>query len=843
MNRLWSLLGYDQVANDLLSYFRSSLQHRVAVIDGPPGSGKSTFALGLAAAWRDGGGRVAILEGDDLNERRDLYPFQRGISALDPAWSAIRSVAGLVPKLVDLIAGTGGGAALAVAGATRLREGARARRTMFMTPDERRIIADLERAAGQKPLLLIADNIHWWDAASLSLLQQILSPEATEAYPFLAAVRVVAVRTTNASQPAIHADFLNRILLRLQAREWHLRAVRRDEFPVVLEILADANRPGGDDDAAKARLDELSDLLFMLSNGHFALAWKAADYVLQGPSELSLLGELDEAGFIRAVFEERLISHGAFGEQGLQVLEFAALIGLTFRHDELACLAAQGSDSLLPILALSARNGIIEIMEDHAHFRHDYFRRYFRNRLADRASPLHAKFADCLRQFRPGDYLARFRSLALGGQPRAALTPLALHAIQNVRTGFAWDRSLTDDERRDLEEGEMARYLGGWRNAWSLLARYEFQACLEVLDRLPVTVPKALAAEADFLRASCLLATRREADRRDAYELLKDWLGYKECEPELGIRLAQLYLYAQVHVEPEGCHRTERQIIRFLSARTSHDPAAVDQIYKLQRCASSLYVDEIAVDRVAEAVAHFAPAANMTISRDPLEYYRCLTNYVAELISTARYDEALTQDGVLSALIDHYGADFFPRTEYPKNNGVLAAYRAGLIEAREAFERIGRLVETVAAGPDPYYLQNSLAVYAMLAGNYAVAGATLEKLLGRLTTPSAQTLEPNMVYLIRSNHAGYLHLTGQSAEGLAAWREIAPLIDSIPYTFTPYFRRKHELMLEAFQSVPGGDAAAWDRFPLEGGRQEVGPCWDNFGRGFRMPEIEFWRDN
>ncbi len=189
MNRLWSLLGYDWVADELLSYFRSNLQHRVAVVDGPPGAGKSTFALGVGAAWRDGGGRVAILEGDDLNERRDLYPFQRGISVLDPGWSAVRSAAEFVPKLIDFVAGTGGGVTLAVEGATRLREGARGRKAIFITPEERKIISDLEQAAGHKPMLLIADNIHWWDVASLSLLQQILSPEAIEAYPFLAAIR------------------------------------------------------------------------------------------------------------------------------------------------------------------------------------------------------------------------------------------------------------------------------------------------------------------------------------------------------------------------------------------------------------------------------------------------------------------------------------------------------------------------------------------------------------------------------------------------------------------------------------------------------------------------------
>jgi hypothetical protein len=146
------------------------------------------------------------------------------------------------------------------------------------------------------------------------------------------------------------------------------------------------------------------------------------------------------------------------------------------------------------------------------------------------------------------------------------------------------------------------------------------------------------------------------------------------------------------------------------------------------------------------------------------------------------------------------------------------------------------------AESDPYYLRNSLAIYAMLAGRYDLAGEVFGDLLERCSTIPAGELEPSMVFLIRSNHAAYLHLTGRSDEGLAVWREIASLIDRIAYVFTNYLRRRHELMIDAFAAVPHFDAAGWDRFLVRDGRQEVGPCWDNFGRGFRMPEIEFWRD-
>lgn len=838
MQELWTLLGHDRIAEQLLEYFRTDPSHRLALVEGTPGAGKSTFARGVAAAWREGGGTVALLEGDDLNERRELYPFQRGLSALDQGWSAMTNVASIVPKILDAAAGTGGLASLAVEGATRLKSAARGSRLLFIGKEQQRILADLERISANKTLLLVADNIHWWDVTSLLLLLDMLSSEAAVAYPFLGRMRVVAVRTNENDQPAIHADCLNQVLRRLKPQKWQLPTISKEDFPTVLRALS-----GTHSDEEVGVVESLSDFLFLLSNGHLALAWKAAEHLLDAPDKASLLSELDEAAFLREIFEERLRAQGAFGDQGLKLLEMAAVIGLTFRNDELSCLADQKLDALLPVLGLGAKGGIIELRGEQGHFRHDYFRRYFRRRLADRSTALHAKLAECLRQFRPGDYLSRYRAHELGGSPRAGLPMLALHMSQNVRQGLAWDRNLTMDERRDIEEGELARFATGWKNAWTLMSRYEFAACLDVLDRLPAGIVRPLQAEADFLRASCLLATRKEDDRRAAHGLLLEWMDYWIEEPELGVRIALLYLYALTHVATaDEIQKTERQIIRFLSARLDYDPSARDQIFRLQRCASSLCDPELAVHRVAEAVEHFAPAPGMSIARDPLEYYRALNNHVALLITVTRYDEAVAQHARLSELIDTYGEDFFPRFEYPANNGILAAYRAGRLDARSAFMTMFDLVHRLGSAPDPYYLKNSLAVYAMLAGEIDHAGAIFETLLKRLDEPGLEQLEPNMVYLIKSNFAGYLNLTGQPIEGLELWDSLAPLVDRIPYTAKAYFKRKQALMRGAFEAVPAGDAVGWDRFLIDMPTREVGACWDNFGRGFRMPEIEFWRD-
>ena len=843
MRQLWLLLGYDTVAEEVLQYFKGGLDRHLAIIEGPAGAGKSTLGLGIAATWRDGGGTVAILEGDDLNEGRELFPFQRGLSSLDRKWMAIGSVAGVAPKLIDLLAGTSVAASLAYEGARRLKAGLKGKKSLFLSREEQAIIADLERMAKKKPLLLIADNIHWWDIASLQLLLQLLSDDAREAYPFLKQLRVVGIQTEHTSQPAIHADYLNGIRERMHAKTWALRGIEKEEFHAVLTAVAQSNGTELNESSIQDRAAELSEFLYMLSNGHLALAWKAAEYLIQSPEEASLLSEIDGATFINDIFEKRLITYGAIGEKGLQLLELASLIGLSFRHDELSCLSGKDHNSLLAALELISDTDIITVRSEQAHFEHDYFRRYFRSRLSDRASAHHIKLADCLRQFRPSDYLTRYRSLILGGKHRAALELLLLHSIQNVRQGVGWERALSVEEKRDLEDGEFGRYFSSWLTAWDCLIQYDFDACLAALNTLPLDVPKSLQAEANFVRMSALLATRKESDRREAYELSNEWEAYWNEEADIGVRIALRRLYAQTHLEDKATsQKTERQIIRFLSARLEFDPSARDQIYRIQRSAGSLYLPEVAIGRVSAAADHFAPAEGMSLSSDPLEYYRCLVNLGAQQISGAKYEASEGTYQRLNDLIDDYGPDFFPRTEYARNNMVLGKYRLNHIAANDALEIISSIIESIPTNLDPYYLLNSKAVFATLAGEYDVAAACFDILNGKVHKPDLTTLEPNMVYLIRSNYAGFLHVSGQTEAGRELWASLSPLVEKIPYTPVTYFKTKHTLMQSAFEDVQSGDGVAWDTYLTSACRREVGPCWDNYGRGFRMPEIEFWRD-
>jgi DNA-binding SARP family transcriptional activator len=125
---------------------------RLVLLRGEPGAGKSRLAEQLAARLPAG-----ALTLDGRFDEEMLLPYQGVVEALLQLGPA--ATAGLGP----LAPGADGTPALAGHGAGDLE-----RHRFFAAVEDA-----IERAAGQAPLLLLLDDLHWADASSLLLLKQL----------------------------------------------------------------------------------------------------------------------------------------------------------------------------------------------------------------------------------------------------------------------------------------------------------------------------------------------------------------------------------------------------------------------------------------------------------------------------------------------------------------------------------------------------------------------------------------------------------------------------------------------------------------------------------------------
>lgn len=177
------LLGHDVLAKHLLQRLRDP-DTRLSRLGGPSGAGKTHVAHQVASVWVKDGGACVVAVGDHRNASRALYPLLSGLSQAPPDWRRIaslgtRSAIGVADTALG-DAGVGMGIFDLLAGTFRQRID---RVLKPYSSIERGVILDLRRLGHSRPILLIADNAHWWDADALHLLQLVVRRRAARGDP------------------------------------------------------------------------------------------------------------------------------------------------------------------------------------------------------------------------------------------------------------------------------------------------------------------------------------------------------------------------------------------------------------------------------------------------------------------------------------------------------------------------------------------------------------------------------------------------------------------------------------------------------------------------------------
>ena len=690
------------------------------------------------------------------------------------------------------------------------------------------MLSVLEHMGRKRPLLLVADNLHWWDSDSIAFLGRLRDPRMWDVYPFLEELRVVATRTTEQYQPAAHPAALETLLTPTTTRAFTLERIPREGFERVLVLLDASPEPPAD----------VTDLVHQLTDGHLALAASIAPRLTTADVE-TLLAAADTEEFLQRLLTERMQTLGPMGRQAVALLQVAAVLGLSFRRREIMCASGSDDAETARVLRYCRDERMLEISDDLAHFVHDVFRRHFSGADGQDKVAIHERLDRCLRELRPAEYDLRCLNALDAEAPRRAAALGVQAAIQAEREGRSW-LQLPQPVLVAISHSGYDAVARTFALAIGHLKHYRFDDCLEALDELPHNLGQSLTAEADHLRAMCLMSTRSEHDREEGRRILKRWDEYVHEEPELGMRLLQLRLYGLTHLaDKEPGRDLEDRIRSILEERSSIDVAARDAIHTLNRCAGSLHDPDYALRQVRRAVRYFGPESGQTVLRRPVEYYRCLVNFGANLIANARYEEARAVHQDLERLRAEHADGIFPRPDYPRMNALLADYRSGAVSADEAAARQQEIVAALGVDTDPFYPGNALAVYHALADRHDESLAIFDRLEAEIAR--RRDPEPSMLYLIRANRCAARFVAGTPVR--EDWARLDETVRSIAYVTRPFLIKRHELLAEVIAGGEHMTARAFDECLVKGRPPEFGPFWANYGRGFRMPEVEFWREN
>lgn len=575
MGTVGALLGSDEIVSRLEA--RLNLPDvRVLRLSGPPGSGKSTIASILAARWRAAQGASVIAVGDHFALDREFFPFHTGLTEVNESWGELalegsRSTL----KALDVIQGTGGLATslFEMLGSARRRKIDRATRTL--TTAEKDIVNDLKRLSHNKPLLLVADNFHWWDRASLSLLEHLQSAVLRKAIPELDRLKVLIVDTSD-DQGVIEPTLFNQLTAQASVTE-RTRLCSRNEYRTLLECFG----------APTTLPDALVDRLFATTGGHLKLTDQVCRYLKERGPDVGLEGP-EEIG---ALLDQRLATLGDQAAPLADCLSMASIIGLSFDLRELACAVERPGPEVDRLLKQAEALSLVSRQEPAPRFAHDVLRSYFLARQStDDVRRSKARLEACIAKLRPGDYGLRGKLLLEAGEADRARNLFALYAAKRLRTRHGVSTVVSDVTEAFPRDAALAAWVKALASGYDSVARGRSMQGAE-LGSAPMETESALmGAERNYLAALRAMERQTHEGFLEARRIVETWAPRAQDELELKLRmkllLQQTYVLAD---QRDEALRIEAELEAELLDRSAFDQDAADLLQIQNRRAVSVH--------------------------------------------------------------------------------------------------------------------------------------------------------------------------------------------------------------------------------------------------------------
>ena len=794
----------------------------VHLIEGPSGSGKSWLLSAVCDRWRTGDRPVMRVAGDAQYSRRVRYPFSSAIARLTSRLDDWRMVKSAGAKVAGATVPGGGLAAFVVDVIANSRENQQKRAARFLSDEEREILFHLQRLAGDSPLLLAVDNLHFLDAASADFLVALRDPEVVDAYPFLAQMRLVCAGAELLTPPPV----VEIVVRNLNPKRLILPHAPREHVATILRLLG----------ATIALPEDVIDFCAQVSGGHLEVLRLIAEYIGQDPARpkrLTVDGRTTHSLYF--LFEERVRSLGDEGRLILEALELLAVAGATISDAELECLLSEPYAYLAGAAKRAVELNILRRESGRRSFSHEIVQRMFLDRVEARRPEVHEKFARCVARLRSGDYASRAYHYDRAGRVDDALIMRFVDYLQRLRNGDAPVDANLDDFTSEAAP-DVAEFFIALLRAWTVFRNGDPRAAHAILENLSDVYPPVLMAEKDYLAARCV-KTHGSADAR-AYivEILRRWRDEPPVEFEQWFRLMSILTIMQVdYGDYAGARVTSRLIAIQLATRTSFDPFADSARHIIDRRDAALFQAEIAAQRCRRAVQFFT-GGDSSSPRNPMQLYFALTNLGANLLMIGEFVDA---QRIAAQAVEMHAAMpsiRFPRMQLPLNNLLVAALRSESVTPEQAARSMRAVAESTPDPGDAILINNNMAVLNALAGDLNEALHILGAVLERLPRDGYYS------YFVRSNLTCFQYLADGRARARAQWLELATGIPAIPEGDRVALEKRHELLTDAFGSVGIGDIARWWNYLNDTVAPQVGPVWKFYGYGFLLSDIQFWSE-
>jgi hypothetical protein len=836
MADLTSILGQKKLANQIVTAFEENRDGAtICLLTGKSGTGKSYLSRTVAAKWKEVNNNRSIvyLEGDNSQSERVLYPFNVGI---DRAREKLQENTAGKQTLTELTKGIPvAGDFLGLLFTNLSADEVTKQKHLFsiLTEKEYDILLTLNVYYKESDLLIVADNFHYWDAKSVHFLNILCSGRFDAILPFLKRIRVLVIYA--ADQIEEGNKLIQAFLDEYKPSCFSTRAITKQDFTKVLTELG-----------CPQLNSEKINLLFSVTNGHLEITKKLADTLRKTYSSTHSLTYSDQLfpesrqDLLEKIFIIRLQTLGADGQQIINFLEYASIIGLHFRIEEIVCLTQHKKEETIQIIERARDLNFLDSTDTHTAFSHEVIREFFLCRIQSKKSTYYKKFAECLGILRPAEYTNRADLLFEAGALKESLILYAVGYIKCIRDGIPIP-TLTKSRLLKLSaDHKLDAFIKSISTAYQQFHEGKYDLAKRELKEIEDIYPEVLLAEKYYLLSLCLPKNLDRHDLIESKNCLLSWDGLKSSETEIWIRLMLTLISRNAHLnEYEEAAAIERKIMMLLSERSAFDPSAIYNLNVLRRKASILHISEIAKKRTEAAIDYFQQVIPGGAYLYPIQYYMALVNHAGNLICCGEFETAYNIAKQIFLLKESTREILFTRNEVATNNFILAGFFSSNLLPEKCIELYEVLFSSLDRSEERVLLRTNYAIFKAMANSVNEAYIELEKLWAFIKEGTRE--DSYYEYYVQINRFAIHYLNGKTESAIEILNSCKTKIPSTPDK--QFLKRRHELIEQNYILFTGSDPMSWNKFLFTHYPNELGPSWTFFGHGFLFTDMQFWSDS
>lgn len=789
------------------------------LIEGKSGSGKSYTIKQLKEELTKEHYHVIIFDGDYQYDDREYYPFKKSLfsdkdSSKDIIVGGFAEASKGIPvagNFVSYIINT-------------WSERRKTAKNMILNSEEQNILAKLRHILKTPNIVLLFDNIHWWDRRSLQLLKILLTNRQILNLDKLNQFTIIFSITTN--QPVIHEDLLNCIINEAKYKTYPFPSINLTEFKNTLFRYTLQNFS-----------PEQIKLLYNLVNGHLQVFFEIINEIKNHNFDFNATYENNKQ-YLSSVLEKRLKDFGADSIQIFRTLEYASIMGISFSLYELQNITQSTENEIRNIINKTSNLTITEQTSniDYIKFAHDIIREIFKTKVEEQHAEYYQALAMCIKEIKPDQYLRRARCFIKCHSSEEAVLLYMLEIVKQIRL-YGKVLSTIYGEIKSLLNTLQIEYIELMQVAYAFYGNKKYREAIAKLDLILDIYPIELLAERDILRIRCYSKTMASSEVEkyvSKYNNTRKESTYNN-EKDIWERFSQVLMIAFAHLgDIESAKEIEREIFQSLSQRLNYDDTAMKRIHIVKRVANSIHNIEVSSVFVKDAFNYFGDSASGV--RDIRHYYISLVNYSTILINQGEFDTAynLIIDG-LNVEKDNRDVEF-PRIELLRNNYIISGYLSGNLSEDECILIYNEILSDIPIISERLFYKSNLSIFWALKNEPQKAYDILHE-EAKLHYEEDEK-EGLYQYRVITNTSIYQYLLGDHDNAISQLESICDLTKRL--INGSYFCKKNELLLQLMNENISATGKEWLNilFTVQPSYQDI--SWKYFGLGYAFMAVCNW---